>query len=91
MGRKKEKQPERLAEKVRSIRTRLGLTQPEMCQALIKHGADVRVTYISLFETGTRLPPVLVILAYARAAGISTEMLIDDTLEISLRLPKRKT
>ena len=33
---------------------------------------------ISEYETGKREPPLLVLLKYARLAGVSTDVLIDD-------------
>jgi transcriptional regulator with XRE-family HTH domain len=38
--------------------------------------------YISAFELGTREPPLPVLLAYARFAKISTDVLIDDELDL---------
>jgi transcriptional regulator with XRE-family HTH domain len=46
--------------------------------------------YISDFETGKREPPLLVLLAFARSVGISTDILIDDDLDLTAKLPKRK-
>ena len=40
---------------------------------------------ISAFELGTREPPLPVLLAYARLAGISTDVLIDDELNLSAK------
>jgi hypothetical protein len=42
--------------------------------------------YISAFELGTREPPLPVLLAYARLAGISTDVLIDDELDLPKKL-----
>jgi hypothetical protein len=36
------------------------------------------------WEEGTRQPDLLTLLAYARIAGISTDVLIDDDLELRL-------
>jgi transcriptional regulator with XRE-family HTH domain len=41
-------------------------------------------TRISEFECGRRQPTVLVLLAYARVAGIPLEEIIDDELELTL-------
>jgi hypothetical protein len=43
---------------------------------------SLRPGHVSEFETGKREPSVLILLAYAKLAGISTDALIDDKLEI---------
>jgi transcriptional regulator with XRE-family HTH domain len=78
--------PERLAEKLRQVRVSLGLSQTEMLKRL---GAEDLIAYhrISEFESGKREPTLLVLLQYARTAGIPTEVLIDDDLDLPNRLP----
>jgi transcriptional regulator with XRE-family HTH domain len=78
--------PKRLAEKLLQIRTALGLSQTDMWRRL---GLDESVTYdrISKYETGKNEPPLLVLLDYARLAGVNTEALIDDEMELPDRLP----
>lgn len=82
MGKKQLDKPKRMGEKVREIRARLGLTQGQMFTLLEAHGAKIHVGYIGLYEINERLPTYLVVLAYARAAKISTDYLIDDQLEL---------
>jgi len=82
MGRKPAKQPQRIAEKLRQVRLSLELTQDGMAKALERQGAEVFRSSIGLYEIGDRIPPVLVILAYARAANISMETLVDDELDL---------
>lgn len=86
MGRKPRPRQERLAEKLFQIRETLGLTQTEM---LYRLGVEDLITYhqISRFETGTREPPYIVVLRYARVAGISTDVIIDDELDLPAKLP----
>jgi transcriptional regulator with XRE-family HTH domain len=81
MGKAKRMKPERLAEKLLKIREELGLSQGEMVVRLGYVDLFSR-NYISAFELGTREPPLPVLLAYARLAKISTDVLIDDELEI---------
>jgi transcriptional regulator with XRE-family HTH domain len=92
MGRKPRPRQERLAGKLLQIREALGLSQTEM---LYRLGVEDLITYhqISRFETGTREPPYIVLLRYARVAGVSTDELIDDELDLPAKLPakKRKT
>lgn len=46
--------------------------------------------YISAFELGTREPPLPVLLAYARAANVIVDALIDDDLDIPEKLPSKQ-
>jgi transcriptional regulator with XRE-family HTH domain len=71
--------PKHLAAKLLAIRRSLGLSQIKMVQRL---GSDLAYHRISEYESGRRMPSLMVLLAYARAAGISTDLLIDDELEI---------
>lgn len=81
MGRVTRPQPKRLAEKLLEIRTRLELSQNEMIRrmGLVE---ELRREEISDFERGRRVPSLLVTLCYARAFGISADVLIDDELEL---------
>jgi hypothetical protein len=42
---------------------------------------------ISGYERGVREPPSLILLAYARAANVYVEVLLDDDLNLPERLP----
>ena len=89
MGTKPRQKPERLAEKLRQIREAFGLSQTEMLKRL---EADDLIAYneISKYELGLREPTLLVLLKYARAAGVYVDVLIDDELDLPARLPARK-
>ena len=78
--------PERLAEKLRQIRTLLNYTLEEMAQALaqVKKSPPTK-SHIHRFEVGVREPSLLVLLEYSRVAGVPLEILVDDGLD----LPKR--
>ena len=78
--------PERLAEKLLQIRNALGLSQTEMWRGL---GLEGEVTYdrISKYETGRNEPPLIIILRYARLAGVHVEDIIDDELDLPDKLP----
>jgi len=89
MGRGKREQPERIGEKVRQIREKMGLTQEAMFNALAEQGIKIHLGYVSLYEIGERVPSLIVTLAYARAAGISTDLLIDDKLDLPEKLPAK--
>jgi transcriptional regulator with XRE-family HTH domain len=89
MGRTSREKPARLAEKLVQIREALGLSQNEILSRL---GLTERLNRddISKYERGVREPSLPVLLRYARAAGISTDYLIDDDLDLPAKLPKRK-
>ena len=78
MGRSPRPRPARLGEKLLAIRQGLGLSQTQMCKRI---GLSVNYSAISNYELGTREPPLPVLLRYARLAGVSTDVLIDDDLD----------
>lgn len=86
MGRGVRQRPARLAEKLVRIRLALGLSQNEMISRLGLSDEMIREA-ISAFELGTREPPLPILLRYARVAGISTDVLIDDELDLPDSLP----
>lgn len=86
MGKAQRPRPARLAEKLTTIRTALELSQNEMLSRLGLADEFGR-NYISAFELGTREPPLPVLLAYARAAGVWVDVLIDDQLDLPKKLP----
>jgi transcriptional regulator with XRE-family HTH domain len=86
MGAPRQK-PERLAEKLRQIRLALGLSQDGMLERLGLADEFVR-SRISAYELGTREPPLPVLLKYARLVGISTDVLIDDEMDLPDRLSR---
>jgi transcriptional regulator with XRE-family HTH domain len=77
--------PERLAEKLLRIRLALGLSQNEILVRLGLADEFFR-SRISAYELGNREPTLLVLLKYARLVGISTDVLIDDELELPAEL-----
>jgi transcriptional regulator with XRE-family HTH domain len=86
MGRKRPMKPKRLAEKLLQIRNTFGLSQSELLRRLgFEDAIDHR--RISEFERGDAEPPLLVLLQYARAAGIHMEDLVDDELDLPAKLP----
>ncbi len=77
--------PERLAEKLLQIRLALGLSQTEMLKRL---GVEEMISYhrISEYESGKREPLLVILLRYARVAGIHMEVLADDELDLPAKL-----
>ncbi len=88
MGVKARQRPERLAEKLLQIRTALGLSQSEMLRRL---GLEDVISYkkISDYERGQREPSLIILLQYARVAGVSTDVLIDDKQDLPAKLPAK--
>lgn len=86
MGRSRQSRPEKLPIKLKEIRLKLGLTQQQMFELLDDKKARLYVGHISLFESGQRVPPLLILLKYARIAKIQMEVLVDDDLEIPVKL-----
>jgi transcriptional regulator with XRE-family HTH domain len=83
-------QPDRLAEKLCQIRNRLGYTLEEMAQALSQvKKSPPNKSHIHRFEAGIREPSLLVLLEYSRIAGVSLETLVDDELEMPMKLAKK--
>ena len=88
MARGPREKPERLAEKLLTIRQGLGLSQTEMLKRL---EADDRMVYsrISEFESGKGEPSLPLLLQYARVAGVCVDVLIDDDLDLPAKLPAK--
>jgi transcriptional regulator with XRE-family HTH domain len=70
-----------LPQKLLLIREYLGLSQNELVRQL---GLENKVSRedISKFERGIREPSLPTLLKYARSVGISTDILIDDEVEL---------
>jgi transcriptional regulator with XRE-family HTH domain len=81
------RKPERLAEKLLQIRLFLGLSQDGMLRRLDLADELIR-SRISEYELGKREPDLPVLLKYARCVGISTDVLIDDEMDLPERLLK---
>ena len=90
MGQSRRQQPARLAAKLKEIRMKLDLTQEQLANHLQKVKGGLQPGHVSEYETGKREPSLLVLLAYAKLAGISTDALIDDSVDLPGQLPKRK-
>jgi transcriptional regulator with XRE-family HTH domain len=82
MGSARRPQPAKLAKKLLQIRRQLGLSQGQMFKRLENCGASIYAPHISGYESGTREPPLPVLLRYAELAGVSTDVLINDKLSL---------
>jgi len=88
MGVRARQRPERLAEKLLQIRLALGLSQSELLRRLELEDA-ISYKKISDYERGEREPSLLILLQYAHAANVSTDVLIDDALDLPAKLPAK--
>src|SRR5438105_3076857 len=75
-----------LAEKLRHIRLAVGLSQNQMISRMGLADTLLREE-VSDFERNKRIPPLEVILQYARVANVTVETLIDDELQLPDKLP----
>jgi len=88
VGVRARRRPERLAEKLLQIRVALGLSQSELLRRLELEDA-ISYKKISDYERGEREPSLLILLQYARVANVSTDVLIDDRLDLPAKLPAK--
>lgn len=86
MGSRGRPKPKHLAEKLREVRHKLGLSQNGMIRQMDVADRIVQAD-ISAYERGLREPPLYILLEYARAANILIEWLIDDEIELPDELP----
>ncbi len=78
--------PKRLGEKLLYIRTVLDLSQNGMLKRL-GSPESLLGRSISAYERGEREPPLLVLLEYARIAGVCVDYLLDDEIDLPKKLP----
>lgn len=78
--------PKRLAEKLLQIRMMLELSQNGMIKRL---GVDLTQNRISEYESGIGEPPLPILLLYARSVNVSTDVLIDDEMDLPSKLPAK--
>lgn len=78
--------PRRLAEKLSQIRNTLGLSQSELLRQL-RVQDEIPYTRISDYELDKNEPTLMVLLEYARVAGVHLEEIVDDQMELPSKLP----
>ncbi len=86
MGSPRER-PRHLAAKLLAIRQGMSLSQSQLIARLER---DLSTSRISEYESGSRIPSLLTLLAYAKVAHVRVEVLIDDRLELPERLKQSK-
>lgn len=85
MSRVKAGQPKKLAEKLKQIRLKLDYTHADMLEALqqeVPNDTILHLGYITRFESGTRIPSLLILLAYSRVGKTHLETLVDDQTDL---------
>lgn len=87
MGTARRPQPEYLPAKLLQIRQSLGFTQEQMAKRLMHVKSPPQPGQISRFERGKREPSLIVLLEYARLAGVTMDVLVDDEVELPKKLP----
>lgn len=85
MGGASRRNPRHLADKLAEIRRRLELSQNGLIRFLGFEG-ELTQAQISAFERGVRIPSLIVLLCYARSAGVNVEVLIDDRMTLPRRI-----
>ena len=86
MSTKPQYKPAKLAKKLLQIRRSFRLSQSRMLQRLaVDH--SLTNARLSEYESGIRTPSLLVLMAYARAARLPLETLIDDEAVLPKSLP----
>ena len=83
MGRRAAQKPNHLAAKLLAIRKTHGLTQQQLGDKI-----KTKAARVSEFEHGKRTPDLILLLHYARLAGIPLEHIVDDNLEVSSALDR---
>lgn len=86
MGKGKRVRPARLGEKLTAIRDGFGISQNEMLRRLNLNDEFTQAE-LSAYERGVREPPLHVLLRYGRIAGVWMDVLVDDELDLPLKLP----
>lgn len=91
MGKANRPRPNRLAEKLLTIRQKIdgGLSQNEMLRKLGLED-DLERDRISKYERDTLEPPLYVLLRYVEVANVYLEAIVDDRLDLPESLPSRK-
>src|SRR5687768_12953741 len=69
--------PQHLAAKLQAIRESFGVSQYRLAGKL-----QVGRTRLSEFEWGRRMPSWIVLIRYARLAGIPLEFMVDDDIDL---------
>jgi transcriptional regulator with XRE-family HTH domain len=89
MGTSRRAIPKRLPAKLRFIREVLGFSQEQVIEKIKELGVIGKLdrSYVSGWESGKREPTLEVLLHYSELAGVWVNAIIDDEVDLPLRLP----
>lgn len=82
--------PGRLSEKLLAVRLALGLSQRGLIRRMGLEG-ELTQAEVSMYESGRRVPGLLVLREYARLAGVWMDVLVGDELDLPKKLPAHPT
>jgi transcriptional regulator with XRE-family HTH domain len=74
--------PDRLGEKLRIVRERLGYSFAEMAAKLSDEDASVPRHYIHRYENNQSDPTYVILLRYSRLSKVKMEIFADDKLDL---------
>jgi transcriptional regulator with XRE-family HTH domain len=79
-----------MAEKLLEIRTALGLSQRGLIRQM---GLTDELTQaeVSMYESGRRIPGLMVLREYAKLGGVWMDVLVGDELDLPRKLPAHPT
>lgn len=87
MGRAARLKPLSLAKKLKEIREQLHLSQAGIVIRLGYDDSVITKSNVSKYELGKLEPALPVLYAYAKAANVYVEVLIDDELDLPVLIP----
>ena len=80
--------PKRLAEKLLAIRLSLDLSQRGLIRKMGLE-EELQQAEVSMYESGRRIPGILVLREYALLAGVWIDYLVADELDLPEKLPAK--
>jgi transcriptional regulator with XRE-family HTH domain len=90
MGRSYRPRPKKLGLKLAQIRNSFGLTIEEMIKRLDYTESPLYPANVSEFESNKREPSLMLLVKYGEVAGVCTDVLIKDDLDLPAKLPKKQ-
>jgi DNA-binding XRE family transcriptional regulator len=76
------KRPDRLGEKLRSVREKFGYSFAEMATRLSDEKISILKQDVHRYEKGQTDPSLMILLRYSRLARIKMEIFADDSLDL---------